>query len=307
MTLDRRRFLTISAAAIGLAVPGVARARAAPRQVWAGVALGARASIRLDHPQAEAIAGRAAAEISRLEGIFSLYLADSALSRLNARARLAAPPPELLECLTLAGAVHRASGGLFDATVQPLWALWAKRASAGARPAPADLATTRAMGGWADLRLDPGEIAMVPGMGLTLNGIAQGYIADRVAALLEAEGLTDILVDTGEHRALGQMPGGGGWPVKLAQGGGVALRARALATSAPLGTVFDAEGRFGHILDPRTGEPAAPVWRGISVTAPSAALADALSTASCLLPDRGAIGRLLAQFAGTSCESAVPA
>ncbi len=40
--------------------------------------------------------------------------------------------------------------------------------------------------------------------------------ADRVAALLEAEGLTDILIDTGEHRALGQMPGGGGWPVTLA-------------------------------------------------------------------------------------------
>ena len=304
MTLNRRRFLTISAAAAGLAASG---ARAAPARVWTGVALGARASIRLDHPEAEAIAARAAAEISRLEGIFSLYRADSALSRLNTRGRLAVPPAELLECLTLAGTVHRASGGAFDPTVQTLWALWAERISAGARPEAAELASARALGGWGDLRLDAEEIAFARGMALTLNGIAQGYIADRVAALLEAEGLTDILIDTGEHRALGRMPGGSGWPVTLAQGGSVALRDRALATSAPLGTVFDGEGRYGHILDPRTGEPARPVWRAISVTAPSAALADALSTAACLMPDRAAVDGLVAQFGEARCESAVPA
>lgn len=304
MTLNRRRFLTISAAAAGLAASG---ARAVPARVWTGVALGARASIWLDHPDAETIAARAATEISRLEGIFSLYRVESALSQLNAAARFSAPPAELLECLTLASAVHRASGGLFDPTVQPLWALWAERVSAGARPTAAELTAARALGGWSDLRPDSGEIAMAPGMGLTLNGIAQGYIADRVAMLLEAEGLADILIDTGEHRALGQMPGGGGWPVKLAEGGSVALRGRALATSAPLGTVFDAEGRFGHILDPRTGEPAASVWRAVSITAPSAALADALSTASCLLPDRAAIDGLVGQFAQAICESAVPA
>jgi thiamine biosynthesis lipoprotein len=304
MTLNRRRFLTISAAAVGLAASG---ARAAPTRVWTGVALGARASIRLDHPDAGAIAARAAAEISRLEGIFSLYRTDSALSRLNADAALAAPPAELLECLTLAGTVHRASGGAFDPTVQPLWALWAERASAGSRPTGAELAAARAPGGWGGLRLDADGIAMAPGMGLTLNGIAQGYIADRVAALLEAEGLTDILIDTGEHRALGQMPGGGGWPVRLAQGGSVALRNRALATSAPFGTVFDSEGRFGHILDPRTGEPAAPVWRAVSITAPSAALADALSTAACLMPDRATIDGMLAGVKDAICESAARA
>lgn len=304
MILNRRRFLTISAAAAGLAASG---ARAAPARIWTGVALGARASIRLDHPEAEAIAARAAAEISRLEAIFSLYRADSALSRLNADAVLASPPAELLECLTLAGAVHRASGGAFDPTVQPLWALWAERASAGSRPTGAELAAARGPGGWDGLSLDADEIAMAPGMGLTLNGIAQGYIADRVAALLEAEGLTDILIDTGEHRALGQMPGGGGWPVRLAQGGSVALRDRALATSAPLGTVFDGEGRYGHILDPRTGEPAAPVWRAVSITAPSAALADALSTAACLMSDRAAIDGMVAEVRGAVCESAAQA
>ena len=303
MQMNRRRFLAISAAVLGATCPVMAESR----QIWTGVALGARASIRLDHPQAAAIAARATAEISRLEDIFSLYRPDSALTALNATARLAAPPPELLECLTLAGSVHRATGGLYDPTVQPLWMLWAERAGAGARPSEAELAATRARGGWADLQLTESEIRMAPGMGLTLNGIAQGYIADRVAALLVAEGLTDILIDTGELHALGGQPGGGDWPVTLEQGGSVGLRARALATSAPLGTVFDSEGRFGHILHPATGEPARPLWRGVSISAPSAGLADALSTAAVLCPDQQAITAAVARFDSASCISAVAA
>ncbi|MFD1810237.1 FAD:protein FMN transferase [Gemmobacter lanyuensis] len=56
-----------------------------------------------------------------------------------------------------------------------------------------------------------------------------------------------------------------------------------MATSAPLGTTFDAAGRVGHILNPLTGLAGAAQWRGVSISAPSAALADALSTAACLM------------------------
>lgn len=303
--LNRRRFLTVSAAAVALG--SMARAGAPDVYTWTGIALGARATLRLAHPDAPAIAERAAAEIRRQEAIFSLYRTDSALMRLNATGRLDAPPPELLECLTLAGSVHAATGGLFDPTVQPLWALWAERAAAGARPTVAELTKARGNGGWADLRYDADRVTLKPGMALTLNGIAQGYIADRIATLLEAEGLTDVLIDTGEMRALGGHPSGGAWPVTLAEGGKVALRSRALATSAPLGTVFDAAGKAGHILDPVTGEPALPVWRGISISAPSAALADALSTAACLMPRRATIDATIAAFNGAYCEAAAVA
>jgi thiamine biosynthesis lipoprotein len=68
---------------------------------------------------------------------------------------------------------------------------------------------------------------------------------------------------------------GGDWPVDLADGAGsLGLRDQALASSAPLGTVFDAAGTAGHILDPRSGATARPRFRLVSVTAPSAALAD---------------------------------
>lgn len=296
--LTRRRLIAISAA-MALWPAG---ARATPR-IWTGQALGARASIRLDHPEARAIAARALAEIDRLEDILSLYRPDSALSRLNRNGKLDAPPFELLECLSIAGAVHAASGGRFDPTVQPLWALWAEAAAQGSRPAEAQVAQVLQATGWAGVRYDARSIALRPGMALTLNGIGQGYVADRVAALLEAEGLSNILIDTGEFRALGGRPTGGDWPVGLEGGGNVPLRQRALATSAPLGTCFDAKGRDGHILNPQTGMPVPAVWRQITISAPSAALADALSTAACLLPDAAAVHALTARFTGARAEA----
>lgn len=295
----RRRFLTITAAALALPLA----ARATP-VVWRGIALGARAELRLAHPDAPAIAARAAAEIARLEAIFSLYRSDSDLSRLNAAGTLAAPPFELLECLGMAGGVHAASGGRFDPTVQPLWAVHAEAAAQGGVPDAAALARARAVTGWGGVRLDPARIALPRGGALTLNGIAQGYVADRVAALLRAEGLDRVLIDTGELRALGGQPEGGAWPVRLAAGGAVGLLDRALATSAPLGTTFDQAGTLGHILDPRTGHPAAPVWRSISISAPSAALADALSTAGCLTEDRRTLDALLRPYPEARVEAA---
>ncbi|RDD73084.1 FAD:protein FMN transferase [Paracoccus versutus] len=300
MSLSRRRFLTITAA-VALAPAAL---RAQPGRHWVGQALGARASIRIDHPEAEAITARCLAEIDRLEGILSLYRPDSALSRLNREAALEAPPFELLECLSLAGTVHRASGGLFDPTVQPLWSLWAEAALAGRRPTADERRAALARTGWDRVRLDAARITLEPGMALTLNGIGQGYVADRVAALLEAEGLGDILIDTGELRALGSRPDGTDWPVRLAEGGAVGLRGRALATSAPLGTSFDQAGRDGHILDPRSGAPARPAWRAVSISAPGAGLADALSTAACLAGDRQEILALLARFDGARLEAA---
>jgi thiamine biosynthesis lipoprotein len=298
--INRRRFLTISA--VALAAPGFARAKGV--YTWKGTALGSQAILRLAHPDAPAISARVATEISRLEDIFSLYRANSALSALNRSATLSAPPFELLECLSLASSVHAATAGRFDPTIQPLWACHAQAAAANKLADPADIAVAQGLVDWEAVTLAPGAITMRPGMALTLNGIAQGYIADRVAAMLEAEGLTDILIDTGEFRALGGQPDGAPWPVKLRAGGEVALAARALATSAPLGTTFDAAETLGHILDPRTGQPGPTKWREISISAGRAAIADALSTAACLYGSQAEIKATLTRFRDVRLEAA---
>jgi len=283
--LSRRRFLAITAAAA--AVP--AFAQPAPLHHWRGVALGADASITLAHPQAKAIVARALAEVTRLERVFSLHRPDSALAMLNRDGTLPAPPFELLECLSVCGRIHTATGGRFDPTIQPLWALHATAHSQGRQPAAEALQTALARTGWDGVRFDAARVEFDrPGMALSLNGIAQGYIADRVADMLRREGLTDILVNTGEFRALGGHPQGGAWPVTLDDGtqlhrDAVALRDAALASSAPHGITFDDAGSASHILDPMTGRPAPRLWRLVSVAAPQAALADALSTAFCLM------------------------
>ena len=299
----RRRFLAISATALLCPTLGSAQ----PVYTWQGAALGAKATVRLAHPDAKAISARVAVEISRLEDIFSLYRPQSALSQLNRTGVLQAPPFELLECLSLAGAVHRASGGRFDPTIQPLWACFAEASATGVLPKEEARAKAHAQVGWGRVQLGSASITMRPGMALTLNGIAQGYIADQVADMLSAEGLTNILIDTGEFRALGTQPGGTAWPVELAAGGEVPLAARALATSAPLGTTFDEAGQIGHILDPRSGLQFRSIWQEITVSANSAALADALSTAACLCDTRADIDTCLGQFQDVQIEAAVSA
>lgn len=275
--MNRRRFLTVSAAA--LAFPRGAAAKAAEAR-WQGAALGAPASVVLagiDQAEARPVFARLEMALDRLEGLFSLYRPDSALSRLNRDGRLQAPPPEMLEVLSLAGSLHEGSQGAFDPTVQPLWQALAAGGDAGA---------AQRLVGWDGVRLDAQEIRLArPGMALTLNGIAQGYVTDRIAALLRREGFGDVLVDIGEIVASGAKPGGAVWQAGISDVSGrvlhrMALRDRALATSAPRGTLLP--GGQSHILGP---DGAAPRQSLVSVSAPGAMLADGLSTALCLLDE----------------------
>lgn len=141
-------------------------------------------------------------------------------------------------------------------------------------------------------------------MALTLNGIAQGYITDRIVDLLRSGGIASCMVDMGEIRALGARPDATPWRVGVADPVAAAPLSpsvvevidKAVATSSPDGFRFDAAGRFNHLLDPRTGLPAA-CWRNVTVVAPEAATADALSTAFSLM-NEGAIARASARRGG---------
>ncbi len=293
--IGRRRFVSIVAGA-GLGAVTGRRAWAVIESNrpyrWNGVAMGASASIVIAHEAAPRLVMQARAEIARLERIFSLYRADSALSRLNATGRLPAPPFELLELLSICNGVHQATGGAFDPTVQPLWALYAERHAAGAAPARGEIAEVLESVGWQYVALSREDVVLgKKGMALTLNGIAQGYISDKVADLLRRAGVSDVLVDIGEIVALGRRPDGMPWRIGIAKPDDPAavrkhrrLSDRAIATSSPLGTVLDDDGRVGHILDPRTGYPGGR-WRQVSVIGPRATRADALSTAFCLMEE----------------------
>jgi thiamine biosynthesis lipoprotein len=253
----------------------------------------------VDQLDARPIFAALEAEIARLEKVFSLYRDDSALVRLNRTGRLSAPPAELLEVLGLCDALHAATEGAFDPTVQPLWTALAE----GGDPAAA-----RGRIGWRGVSFDAGEVRLRhAGMALTLNGIAQGYVTDRIAAALRRRGFGDVLVDIGEVAALGRRADGAPWQAGVATPDGrivqrVALRDRALATSAPRGTVLDRAAGQGHILDPRgAGAPARAL---VSVSAPRADIADGLSTALCLM-EAPAAEAAIASFGDARLEKMV--
>ncbi len=235
-----------------------------------------------------------------MERIFSLYDESSALRRLNRASTLANPPQELVELVASCAHFSSLTGGAFDATLQPLWEVYASHFSApGADPdgpSPASIERALAKRGYETVAVDAGQIRFLrPGMALTLNGIAQGYITDRITELLRARGVGHTLVDMGETRALDDHPAGRPWTLglrdpRIERGimGQIALDNQAIATSGGYGTLFDAAGRFNHIFDPATGRCAAR-YLSVSVVAPSATIADALSTALSVMPlDRAA-------------------
>ena len=311
----RRRFLSVIGASAALAP--LARAGAVPSSgvaTWKGVAMGALASMTLVHPdraKARAAIGQSVLEIERLESILSLYRPDSALRRLNAGGELRDAPHELVELLSFALALARQSDGAFDPTVQPLYRLYAGHfarpgAAASGPPAQAIDAVLRHVD-FTAVDVESGRIRLrKPGMAITLNGVAQGFVTDRVAALLRRAGFDRVLVDMGEARALGERPDGGPWRAALADPlqpartlldlplGEADGTFSALSTSAGYGTRFGPDPRIHHLLDARTGR-SANHYAQVSIAASRATLADGLSTTIAIVePSRSAA--LLAAF-----------
>lgn len=302
LRLARRRFVRLLAiAGLGSCGPAIA----APRQdlpplwEWRGHALGAAASIRLHHPDPEAaraLLARCAAEVGRLEAVFSLYRQGSALRRLNAAGRLDLPPLDLVRLLAEAARFSRLSEGAFDVTVQPLWDRYA--AHDWSAPAPPPVADLLPLVDWQGVEAEPARIVLArPGMAVTLNGIAQGYVTDRVVELLRDAGCRSVLADLGEIRTLGPPPDGRPW--RVGRRGGtrsILLEEGAVATSSAAGTAFEPSLAANHLFDPRTGR-SVPRHRTVTVKASDATTADALSTALAIA-DEPARRAFLAAFPG---------
>jgi thiamine biosynthesis lipoprotein len=253
---------------------------------------------------------RCLAEIARLEAIFSLHRPDSELVRLNRDGRLAKPSHDLRLVLADSQRIAELSGGAFDVTVQPLWQLYAQhfRSHPGdlLGPEKADLETALELIDFRQLDLSGGAIGLRrPGMAVTLNGIAQGYITDRVADLLRAHGFAQVLVQLGETRALAPPRPDRPWRIGVPGGSRtIELANRALATSSGTATRFEPSGRHHHLFDPRTGTSVSR-YASVSVLAETAAAADALSTALAILPTSAARD-LLQAAGGISATYAMP-
>lgn len=271
--LPRRRFLTVAACA---ALAGSGQVAPLPQRLtWRGTALGADVAITLDGPPdiTRPALARARLEIAAFDARFSLFRDQSDLVRLNRQRHLPDLDRHWHDLLLVSTRLHRATGGLFDPTIQPLW-------RAHARGAGVDAA--RALVGWERVQV-PGNgrrgVALDSGQALSFNGVAQGAATDAVRDTLQAAGMTRVLVDIGETATIG-----GPWQIGAADPrhglfARVELNGTALAVSSP--DALRLAGHTHHILDPSGTRR--PRWSSVAVVADSAAVADGLSTAACLM------------------------
>jgi thiamine biosynthesis lipoprotein len=222
------------------------------------------------------------------------------VSQLNraAHQRPVAVEPRLFDLLRRACALSERTGGAYDVTSGALSEAWGFVRGPKRVPDPEVLKLARERTGFRHLRLDH-EAKTIQfdreGLRINLGSIGKGYAIDRAVDLIRDYWFpTSALIHGGQSSlyALGSPPGffGGRWEVAVRNPlnpehplGVLRLRNRGLGTSGSAFQSFIVDGRvYGHLLDPRTGEPAeGPA--SVTVLAPSAADADALSTAVYLL------------------------
>jgi thiamine biosynthesis lipoprotein len=289
---NRRRFLLVSAGGWGAAALGAA----AWQNSWAELpvvrrttfALGTEVAITARHhsPAAANNAIDAAFAELRCRTAAQYLPPDSQLSVLNKGGQLTIRIRPLASCGTPSESPGR------PARVRRPAAMGSVAAAAKEQCLPdvAAIAAARSHVDWRQVEVTANRIRLrQPEMKLTLNGIAQGFATDRVLAVLRAKGVEHALINAGELGSLGQSQRGDAWRVgiqhprqpdsyiELAD-----LDGRALATSGDYETRFSADGRHNHILDPRTGYSPMEL-SSVSILAPTAMEADALSTACFVL------------------------
>jgi FAD:protein FMN transferase len=254
--------------------------------------------------------GRAFEAMDRLIGLLSRFDAASPVCHLNATGRLDGPPPEVAEVLTRALEYHRLTRGAFDVSVAPLVDLFRDRLvrETPVEPTAAEIDEALARVGAQHVALARRRVGLGrPGMRLTLDGIAKGYIVDAVAAVLDRGGVRRYLVNAGgDIRARGANADRRSWTIAVADPwarGGYADTIRlgdaAVATSGSYERCFDAAAAYHHIVDAATGR--SPVHcSSVSVVAPTALAADALATSVFLMGPRHGVA-FIDGLSGCAC------
>ena len=282
---SRRDFLT-----------GASPAREDASDYWIRVhrrAMACRFEITLASQDAGAVPVARAAldQIDRLEEELSVFRETSVVTAINRRAadEPIAIDPSIAALLRDCAALHRGTEGAFDITSTPLSRCWGFLQREGRLPSAEAIVDARSRVGAGAIHLDDerGTVRFDrPGLEINLGAIGKGYALDRVAVNMRGSGVSHALLSGGRSSLLAIGGRDRGWHVdvvsprdggrRLAQAW---LRDAALGTSGAGEQFVEVDGtRYGHVIDPRTGWPAAGVVSATAI-ASRAADADALSTA----------------------------
>lgn len=264
--------------------------------------MGTFVSMTLIHPskdEAQEAMGLAFEEISRLTRVLNRFSHDTALGELNNQGTLKDVPPELSEVVLQSLRYFKLTGGAFDVTVEPIVDFYVSRFSKGDKTPPTDKELDEILKrvGAENIIFDGRSIKFLKeGMGITLDGIAKGYIVDKASKLLSNKGIKNHLINAGgDIKTVGQTKGNRPWTIAIQDPKKtrhypdiIKMRDGAIATSGNYEVYFDREKMYYHIVNPKTGHSPLEITSA-SVVARTTLEADALSTSAFVMGPSRAI------------------
>lgn len=263
------------------------------------LAMGTFVAMTAIHPskdQAEEAFGLAFDEVYRLSSLLSRHSSSSPVSSLNDTGLLEDSPVELKEVIERSLYFNAETGGSFDISVKPLLDLYQKSFESGGAPDESQIQRAAVLVDSNHISIQGSTISLArDNMGITLDGIAKGYIVDRASDILRKNGVDNHLINAGgDIRTFGTAAKGKHWTVAIQDPNKkgtypdvINMSDGAIATSGNYEVFYDREKVFHHIVDPSTGL-SPQLSASVSITAPTVMEADALSTAVFVLePDSG--------------------
>ena len=231
---------------------------------------------------AQSLSTTAFEELDRLEEELSRFRPGSDIWRINETREgdILHVGLACFDCLSLAKELDQATGGAFDVSVGPLMNLWRSADGEVSQVNPEEIQAARQRVGMQLFELDPEGLrvkVLHDRLEIDLGALGKGYALDQLAEMLDQSDLHNALLNAGQSTvfAVGPGPEPGklqdGWPVTV---GSQLIRLQQRALS---GSGFAIQG--AHIIDPRSGQPIEVQDRRSYALAPTAAVADALSTA----------------------------
>jgi FAD:protein FMN transferase len=263
-------------------------------------ALGCGAVVGVTDPDLlPAAMAEVSAEVAACDIACSRFRDDSELTSLNDPARrnlTAVVSPWLAEALATALRAARETDGLVDPTIgRCLIDLGYDRSFELLAPDQPLVVRATHVPAWERVSVRKLEARVPPAVRLDLGATAKALCADRAARRANTVGGCGVLVSLGGDISVSGQPPEEGWVVRITDGAdedpaaagpgqAVAIREGGLATSGVTVRRWAQGGSSRHhLIDPRTGEPAAAVWRTVSVAAPNCVDANIASTAAVIM------------------------
>jgi len=228
-------------------------------------------------------------EFRKVDRLLSIHREDSQLTRAN---KGGVVNSELKSVLNQALAISKQTQGAFDPTIRPLADLWGFIKKEGYRlPRSDELKPVMGKVDYRKVSIEKNRLQFAAqGMSIDPGGFGKGYAVDRAIGSLQKAGIKNAMVKAGgDLRVIGLPPGEKYWtvfiedPQKKGNRPEVHLRSGALSTSGNYENFFIEKGkRYGHLLDPRTGQPVEGIG-SCTLVAPTCLESDAYTTAACVL------------------------